>query len=885
MKKKILEKNYDPLIVEERLYAKWENSGYFHPVVNKDMEPYTIVIPPPNITGQLHMGHALDNTFQDILIRFKRMQGYNTLWLPGTDHASIATEKKIVETLVDEGTSKEQIGREGFLKRAWEWKELYGSAIVNQLKKLGNSCDWERLRFTLDEGLSKAVYEVFIKLYEKGLVYKGERLTNWCLSCMTSVSDIEVDYESKDGNLWYIKYPVMDSDEYLTIATTRPETMLGDTAVAVNPDDDRYSSLIGKKILLPLMDREIDIIADSYVDMDFGTGAVKITPAHDPNDFEMGKRHNLKEITVISFEGMINDNGGRYAGLERYEARKKIVEDLKQKGSLLKIEKYDHNVGTCQRCSTVIEPLISMQWYVAMKELAAPAIEAVKNNDIQIIPERFEKIYFNWLENIKDWCISRQLWWGHRIPAYYCLDCNEIMVSKTMPKQCTKCSSTDLKQDEDTLDTWFSSALWPFSTLGWPDKTQDLEYFYPTDVLVAGYDIIFFWVARMIFSGIEQTGQTPFEKVYIHGLVRDPLGRKMSKSLGNGVDPLDIIKNFGADALRFSLMSNTSPGHDIRYQEEKVDASSNFANKIWNAARFVLMNFDEEIDFSNIDKNKFGFAEKWILSRMSSVSSEVTENLEKFEFGIALQKIYEFIWNEFCDWYIEITKPVLYDKENDSRKEIQYVLNHILMDSLKLLHPFMPFITEEIFMNLIHEEDSIMISKWPEYSEENKFPEEEKDMQFVMEVVKAIRNLRSELKVPRSKKASVIFVSSNERSKDIFWKSEQLLARLASVSDITISDGETKVPKKALTAIIETGKIFIPLGELINIPEEIDRLNKEKEKFEDELKRAQGKLDDHRFVEKAPIELIEKEKEKVSKYVEMINEIFERIENLNSTGE
>ena len=880
MEKKILEKNYDPKTAEDKLYTLWEEKGYFHPVVDYGKKPFTIVIPPPNITGQLHMGHALDNSFQDIIIRFKRMQGYNALWLPGTDHASIATEKKIVEAIEEEGLTKESLGREEFLKRAWEWKERYGSTIVNQLKKLGSSCDWQRLRFTMDEGLSKAVWEVFIRLYEKGLIYKGERLTNWCPGCMTSLSDIEVEHESKEGRLWHIKYPVKDSDEYVIVATTRPETMLGDTAVAVHPDDERYKGLIGKKVILPLMDRQIDIIPDEYVDMSFGTGAVKVTPAHDPNDFEMGKRHSLSQITVISFDGRINSNGGRYEGMDRYAARERIIEDLEACGLLVKTDKHLHNVGTCQRCQSVVEPLISMQWYVSMKELAKPAIEAVKNRETRIIPERFEKIYFGWLDNIKDWCISRQLWWGHRIPAYYCDECSAIIVSRTKPDKCTKCASSLIRQDEDTLDTWFSSALWPFSTLGWPDQTGDYKYFYPTNVLVAGYDIIFFWVARMIFSGIENTGKVPFDTVYIHGLIRDEQGRKMSKSLGNGVDPLEIIDKYGADALRFSLMSNVSPGHDQRFIEEKVEAASNFANKIWNAARFVLMNFDQEIDFTKVDERKYDMPEKWILSRLNTVIKEVTDNLEKFEFGMALQKIYDFIWNEFCDWYIETAKPALYDNGYPARLEVQYVLNRVMADSLKLLHPFMPFITEEIYKNLFHDDTSIMISKWPQYDPALDDLAAENEMIFLMDKIKAVRNIRGEYKVPYSKRSKLIFSSDNEDARSLMIKYAYLMKRLALVSEVTAADLSYAPDKNMITAIVGEAKLFIPLGDLVDISEEINRLSKELEKFGAELNRAQDKLKNSRFTEKAPPELVENEREKVKRYENMIKETTERIDNL-----
>ncbi|MDF2523028.1 MAG: valyl-tRNA synthetase, partial [Clostridiales bacterium] len=726
------------------------DKDYFHAIVDPEKKPFTIVIPPPNITGQLHMGHALDNTLQDILIRWKRMQGYSALWLPGTDHASIATEAKIVDAMAKEGITKEMLGRDKFLERAWEWKKHYGGRIVEQLKKLGSSCDWKRERFTMDEGLSEAVKEVFVRLYEKGLIYKGERITNWCPNCNTSISDIEVEFEEQEGHFWHIRYPVKDSSEYMVVATTRPETMLGDTAVAVHPEDERYKHLIGKTVILPLLNREIPVIADEYVEREFGTGVVKITPSHDPNDFEVGLRHKLPFINVMNNNGTMNDNAKQYQGMDRYDARKRIVDDLKALDLLVKVEGHKHNVGTCQRCSTTVEPLVSKQWYVNMKPLAEPALDVVKEGTIKFVPDRFSKIYFNWMENIQDWCISRQLWWGHRIPAYYCQECGHTMVGREMPNTCPNCGSSRIEQDPDTLDTWFSSALWPFSTLGWPEDSDDLKYFYPTNVLVTGYDIIFFWVARMIFSGMEQMGKEPFSHVLIHGLVRDAQGRKMSKSLGNGIDPLEVIDQFGTDALRFALSIGNSPGNDLRFSTEKIESSRNFANKIWNASRFVLMNFDENLDFSKVDAKKFTIADKWILSRVNSLAKEVTENLEKFELGIALQKVYEFVWEEFCDWYIELVKPRLYDRESDTRLEAQYVLNYVLGNSMKLLHPYMPFITEEIYQHLITDDASIMISKWPEYREDYNFSADEDKMKFIMDAIRNIRNIRAEMNVPPS---------------------------------------------------------------------------------------------------------------------------------------
>ncbi|MEN6316950.1 MAG: valine--tRNA ligase [Clostridiaceae bacterium] len=874
-----LEKTYDPKQVEDRLYKEWMEKGYFHAVPDNSKIPYTIVIPPPNITGQLHMGHALDNTMQDILIRWKRMQGYCALWLPGTDHASIATEAKIVEAMAKEGITKEQIGRDKFLERAWKWRRIYGGRIVEQLKKLGSSCDWQRERFTMDEGLSKAVKEVFIKLYKKGLIYRGDRIINWCPKCCTSISDAEVEYEEQEGHFWHIKYPVKGSSEFIIVATTRPETMLGDTAVAVNPEDERYAGMIGKTVILPLMNREIPIIADSYVDKEFGTGAVKITPAHDPNDFEVGLRHNLQQIRVMDDRAHMNEAAGKYTGLDRYKARKQIVEDLKELGLLVKIEGHKHNVGTCYRCNTVIEPIMSRQWFVSMKPLAEPAIEAVRNGTIKFVPDRFSKIYFNWMENIQDWCISRQLWWGHRIPAYYCRDCGYMMVEHDAPHTCAKCGSKTIEQDPDTLDTWFSSALWPFSTLGWPEKTEDLEYFYPTNVLVTGYDIIFFWVARMIFSGLEHMGKAPFEHVFIHGIVRDAQGRKMSKSLGNGIDPLEIIDQYGTDALRFALTIGNSPGNDLRFSTEKVESSRNFANKIWNATRFVLMNFDENVEFGKMDRTKFTAADQWILSRVNRLITEVTDNLEHFELGIALQKLYEFIWDEFCDWYIELVKPRLFDREDSTRLEAQWVLNYVLGTSMKLLHPYMPFITEEIYRHLINDDESIMISAWPKYDESLDFPEAEKDMELIMNAIKAVRNIKVEMNVPPSRKTKLIFVAG-DAEREILGTGTKFFERLAGASEIVVQPDKKGIPQGAVAAVIAGAEIFIPLEDLVDIQKEIERLEKEKANLEKELERVDGKLNNASFVAKAPAKVIEEERAKKVKYSEMYEKLLERLRSL-----
>lgn len=873
-----LEKTYNPKDIEDRLYDKWINNKYFKATVDRSKKPFTIVMPPPNITGRLHMGHALDNTMQDILIRFKRMEGYNALWQPGTDHASIATEVKIIEQLKSQGIDKEDLGREGFLEKAWEWKEEYGGTIISQLKKLGSSCDWERERFTMDEGCSKAVTEVFLNLYKKGYIYKGSRIINWCPVCQTSISDAEVEHVEQGGHFWHIKYPVVGSDEYVEIATTRPETMLGDTAVAVHPEDERYSHLIGKKVLLPLMNKEIPVVADSYVDKEFGTGVVKITPAHDPNDFEVGKRHNLEEINVMNDDATINQRGGKYQGMSRYDARKLMIKELDELGLLVKVEDHVHNVGTHDRCKTTVEPLIKQQWFVKMEELAKPAIEAIKNGELEFVPEHFDKTYLHWLENIRDWCISRQLWWGHRIPAYYCEKCEEIVVSKEKPEACPKCGHNHLTQDEDTLDTWFSSALWPFSTLGWPDKTEDVDYFYPTNVLVTGYDIIFFWVVRMVFSGYEHTGKSPFEKVLIHGLVRDSQGRKMSKSLGNGIDPLEIIDQYGADALRLTLITGNAPGNDMRFYIERVEASRNFANKVWNASRFIMMNLEKAKDYEHVSIEALTGADRWILSKVNTLNKDVTENMERYELGIAVQKIYDFIWEEFCDWYIEMVKPRLYNEEDETKAAALWTLKTVLVDSLKLLHPYMPFITEEIFCTLENKEESIMIAKWPEYKEEYNFSDEEDAVEMIKAAVKGIRNVRSEMNVPPSKKATVILVSDNEKIRDVFYNSKAFFATLGYASEVIIQNDKTGIDSDAVSTMIPGATIFMPFSELVDIEKEVERLEKEKGKLVGELKRVNGMLSNPNFVNKAPASKIEEEKEKLAKYENMMEQITERLE-------
>ena len=874
-----MNKTYNPSEIEDRLYKKWMDKKYFHAEVDRSKKPFTIVMPPPNITGQLHMGHALDNTLQDILIRFKRMQGYNALWQPGTDHASIATEVKVTNKLREEGIDKEELGREGFLKRTWEWKEEYGGRIVSQLKKLGSSADWDRERFTMDEGCSKAVQEVFIRLYEKGYIYQGSRIINWCPVCQTSISDAEVEYEDQAGHFWHINYPIVGTDKYIEIATTRPETMLGDTAIAVHPDDERYKDLVGKMVLLPIVNKEIPIVADSYVDKEFGTGAVKITPAHDPNDFEVGKRHNLEEINILNDDGTINENGGKFAGMDRYEARKAIVKELEEGGYLVRIENHEHNVGTHDRCHTTVEPMIKKQWFVKMNEMAKPAIEAVKNGDLRFVPGHFDRTYLHWLENIRDWCISRQLWWGHRIPAYYCDDCGEIVVAKEMPSVCPKCGCTHFTQDEDTLDTWFSSALWPFSTLGWPEKTEDLDYFYPTNVLVTVYDIIFFWVIRMVFSGYEQTGKCPFDDVLIHGLVRDEQGRKMSKSLGNGIDPLEIIDQYGADALRLTLVTGNAPGNDMRYSEKKIIASRNFANKVWNASRFMLMNI-EKADLSQVSIKDLTPADKWILSKANSLVKEVTENMEKYDFGVAVAKLNDFIWEEFCDWYIEMVKPRLYNEEDTTKAAALFTLKKVLTISLKLLHPYMPFITEEIFCSLQDEEESIMVSDWPVFEEEFDFKSEENEVEIIKNAVRNIRNLRADMNVPPSKKASVYVVSEKEEVRKVFEDSKVFFATLGYASEVHVQADKEGIAEDAVSTVIPDAVIYMPFAELVDVEKEIARLEKEAARLEGEIKRAKGMLSNERFVSKAPAAKVEAEKEKLEKYTSMAAQVAERLSQL-----
>ena len=896
--KRELAKTYDPKGIEERLYQKRMDNKYFHAEVDKAKTPFTIVIPPPNITGQLHMGHALDNTMQDILIRYKRMQGYNALWQPGTDHASIATEVKIIEKLKEEGIDKNDLGREGFLKRAWEWKKEYGGRIVSQLKKLGSSCDWDRERFTMDEGCNKAVTEVFLKMHEKGWIYKGSRIINWCPVCNTSISDAEVEYEEQAGHFWHIKYPLVDENgqpsktEFLEFATTRPETMLGDTAVAVNPNDERYTYLKGRQVWLPIVNKAIPVVEDEYVDMEFGTGVVKITPAHDPNDFEVGKRHNLPEVNIMNDDATINANGGKYEGLDRYEARKKIVEELERERLLVRIEDYSHNVGTHDRCKTTIEPMIKKQWFVKMDELIKPAVEAVKKGEIKLIPERMEKIYDNWTDNIRDWCISRQLWWGHRIPAYYCDQCGEIVVAAKEPQACPKCGGTHFTQDPDTLDTWFSSALWPFSTLGWPEHTEDLDYFYPTDVLVTGYDIIFFWVIRMIFSGYEQMGERPFKTVLFHGLVRDSLGRKMSKSLGNGIDPLEIIDQYGADALRLTLITGNAPGNDMRFYYERVEASRNFANKVWNASRFIMMNMDQEeersgkrsweVSYEEI-RNSLYPVDKWILSKLNTLIREVTDNMDSFELGIAVQKVYDFIWDEFCDWYIEMVKPRLYSTEageEEGKRAALWTLQNVLIDALKLLHPYLPFITEEIFCTLQSAEESIMISSWPVYQEDRCYTKEETAIELMKEAVRGIRNVRTQMNVAPGKKAAVYVVSDKEEVRQIFEEGRQFFTALAAASEMTIQTDKSGIDDSAVSVVIPNATVYIPFEELVDIAQEIARLEKEQKRLAGELARVKGMLGNEKFMSKAPKQKVEEERGKLEKYTQMMAQVEERLSQL-----
>ena len=917
-----LAKTYDPKGLEDRLYQKWLEKKYFHAEVDHSRTPFTIVIPPPNITGQLHMGHALDNTMQDILIRFKRMQGYNALWQPGTDHASIATEVKIIETMKAEGIDKHDLGREKFLERAWAWKKEYGGRIVSQLKKLGSSCDWDRERFTMDEGCNRAVTEVFVKMHEKGYIYKGARMVNWCPVCNTSISDAEVEYQEQAGHLWHIKYPVMNEDgtpsttEFLTFATTRPETMLGDTAVAIHPEDERYSHLIGKSVMLPIMNRVIPVVTDTYVDREFGTGVVKITPAHDPNDFEVGKRHNLPVINVMNDDATVNENGGKYCGMDRYAARKAIVEELSRQGLLVKIEDYSHNVGTHDRCKTTVEPLVKEQWFVKMEELIKPAVEAVKNGDVELVPKRLEKIYFNWTDNIRDWCISRQLWWGHRIPAYYCDQCGETVVAAQAPTVCPKCGCAHFTQDPDTLDTWFSSALWPFETLGWPEQTEDLKYFYPTDVLVTGYDIIFFWVIRMIFSGYEHMGERPFKTVLFHGLVRDSQGRKMSKSLGNGIDPLEIIDKYGADALRLTLITGNAPGNDMRFYYERVENSRNFANKVWNASRFIMMNMEgkavTEPEISGLQP-----VDRWILSRLNDLVKEVTDNMESFELGIAVQKVYDFIWDEFCDWYIEMVKPRLYagksgtghggaegadtlaaeavSGEAVSRNAALWTLRTVLIDALKLLHPYMPFITEEIYCTFqgtaFRDAESIMISRWPVYRADRHFAKEERDIETIKEAVRGIRNVRSEMNVAPGKKIAVHVVSDQEDILETFTEGKLFFASLAGANEVTMLSGKTDnqsaadgqkadMADNSVSVVIPGATLYLPLADLVDIAQEIERLEKERKRLEGELSRVNGMLSNERFLSKAPEAKVAQEREKLAKYTQMMEQVTQRLDRL-----
>ncbi|MBP3798284.1 MAG: valine--tRNA ligase [Ruminococcus sp.] len=867
--KKELSKLYEPNKVEDNIYKFWLDGNYFHAEPDPKKKPYTIVIPPPNITGQLHMGHALDETLQDILIRWKRMSGYCTLWLPGTDHAAIATEAKIVEAMRKEGITKEDLGREGFMKRAWEWKAQFGGRIVEQLKKLGSSCDWERERFTMDEGCSKAVKEVFVKYYEKGLIYRGERIINWCPKCRTSLSDAEVTYEDQPGYFWHLRYKIKDSDDYVELATTRPETLLGDTAVAVNPNDERYKHLVGKTVILPIVHREIPVVADDYVEMDFGTGVVKITPAHDPNDFEVGLRHKLPVINVMNDDATIVDEYPAYAGMDRYEARKKIVEDLEKEGALVKIEDHSHNVGTCYRCGTTVEPKVSTQWFVKMKPLAQPAIDAVKNGDTKFVPERFDKIYFHWLDNIRDWCISRQIWWGHQIPAFYCDECGEMVVTKENSAVCPKCGKP-MRQDPDTLDTWFSSALWPFSTLGWPDKTKDLEYFYPTNTLVTGYDIIFFWVIRMMFSGLENMGKVPFDTVLIHGLVRDAQGRKMSKSLGNGIDPLEVIDQYGADALRFMLATGNAPGNDMRFIEDKVKASRNFANKIWNAARFIMMNLPDDFKADKLP-DELNVEDKWVISKFNTLAKEVNENLEKFELGVAVSKLYDFIWDIYCDWYIELTKPRI-AAGGETEATAQAVLVWVMKGMLKLLHPFMPYITEEIWQALVNDGSAIMVQDFPVYDEKLTFAEDEADFEKIIAGIRGIRNRRAEMNVPPSVKAK-LFIETEQ--KDVFAKGEMFFERLASASEVVIMDKCEE--KDCVNVVTDSARFFIPLSDIVDTEKELARLNKDKQKVQKDIDFLSGKLSNQGFIAKAPAQLIEAEKAKLAKAQEKMAKIEESI--------
>ena len=877
---KELAKTYDPKGMEERLYKMWEEKKYFHAEVDRSKKPFTIVMPPPNITGQLHMGHAFDNTMQDILIRFKRMQGYNALWQPGTDHAAIATEVKVIEHLKSQGIEKADLGREGFLEKCWDWRKEYGSRIISQLKKLGSSADWDRERFTMDPGCSKAVEEVFINLYNKGLIYKGNRIINWCPVCKTSISDAEVIHENQAGHFWHMKYEIVgEPGRYVEFATTRPETMLGDTAVAVNPNDHRYKDIIGKKVMLPFVNREIPVVADEYVDMEFGTGVVKITPAHDPNDFEVGKRHGLEVINVLNDDATINSICPQFEGMDRYEARKIIVEKMDEMGLLVKIEDHEHNVGTHDRCKTTVEPMVKPQWFVAMEELAKPAIKAIKTGELKFVPRSFDKTYLHWLENIRDWCISRQLWWGHRIPAYYCDDCGEMVVSREAVHTCPKCGGK-MHQDEDTLDTWFSSALWPFSTLGWPDNTEDLDYFYPTDVLVTGYDIIFFWVIRMVFSGYAHTGKCPFNTVLIHGLIRDDQGRKMSKSLGNGIDPLEVIDKYGADALRLTIITGNAPGNDMRFYWDRVENSRNFANKVWNASRFIMMNMEGK-DIVKPDEKDLEPVDKWILSKLNDTVKEVTANMEAFELGIAVSKIFDFIWEEFCDWYIEMVKPRLYNSDDvKSQNAALYTLREVLIDALKLLHPYMPFITEEIFLTIQSEEESIMISSWPEYSEERAYTKEEKEVEIIKEAVRGIRNIRTEMNVPHSRKALVYVVSDNDDIVSAFNDGKLFFTSLAMASEVIIQGDKSGIADDAVSVVIANATIYMPFADLVDIEAEIARLTKEEERLNSEIARCKGMLSNEKFISKAPEAKVNAEKEKLANYEQMLSQVSERLNSL-----
>ena len=878
---KNLEKTYNPKEIEPKLYEKWCENKYFHAEVDRSKKPFTTVMPPPNITGKLHMGHAFDNTLQDILIRYKRMQGYNALWIPGTDHAAIATEVKVTEQLKAEGIDKKELGREKFLERTWQWKDEYAGTIEGQLKKLGVSCDWDRERFTMDEGCSKAVEEVFIKLYEEGYIYKGSRIVNWCPVCKTALSDAEVDHEEQAGHFWHIKYPIVGTDRFLEIATTRPETMLGDTAIAVHPDDERYKDIVGKNVLLPLVNREIPIVADYYVDKEFGTGAVKITPAHDPNDFEVGKRHNLPEINIMNDDATINELGGKYAGMERYEARKAIVSDLEEQGFLVKVEDHSHNVGTHERCGTTVEPLVKQQWFVRMEELAKPAIEAISNGDLKLIPERMNKTYMNWLSNIRDWCVSRQIWWGHRIPAYYCQECGKVVVAREMPEVCPDCGCTHFVQDEDTLDTWFSSALWPFSTLGWPEKTEDLDYFYPTDVLVTGYDIIFFWVIRMVFSGYAYTGKAPFHTVLFHGLIRDSQGRKMSKSLGNGIDPLEIIEKYGADALRITLVTGNAPGNDMRFYDERVEANRNFANKVWNASRFILMNMEgKEITVPN--ESDLSAVDQWIISKMNTLTKDVTENMDKFELGIAVQKVYDFIWDEFCDWYIELAKYRIYHAEENpaAAKSALYTLKTVLGDALKLLHPFMPFVTEEIYGALVPEEESLMMSSWPKYKESSCYPEAENIVDHMKEIIRGVRNVRAEMNVAPSRKAKTYIVCENENLCQGFEEIKESSMPLMSANEIQIQSDKSGIAEDAVSVVVADAVVYLPMEELVDFEQELERLTKEEARLTKELARVNGMLNNEKFISKAPEAKINEERAKLEKYTQMMEQVQERLKGL-----